>query len=311
MSRLLVNEHPLIVLPSLAAAIGLNEAMVLQQVHFWANVSDKEYKGHKWFYRTMEEWQSTFRFWSKSTLERAIKSLKAQGLIKAEKLAKHFNRTSFDQTIYYTPNYENLAKIELEANSNPYRQNDGMDTPETSRSSGGPSPQIDGMGSGSLTDSECQNDGIRSHQNDGMLTENTTEKTIHITAGEDVGSSTLENTTPALAPSNLFNTSTPDQPLLFSMHTDWQPRIKNITEQSRLKRVDLSAFDDMAREDALREFISHWLTSDKRNNQAKWEQVFVTQLKFLQDRRAEAPASKLGKRAAVSAAIMAIEDVDW
>ncbi|WP_051222304.1 DnaT-like ssDNA-binding domain-containing protein [Neptunomonas japonica] len=308
MSRLLVNEHPLIVLPSLAAAIGLNEAMVLQQVHFWANVSDKEHKGHKWFYRTMEEWQSTFRFWSKSTLERAIKSLKAQGLIKAEKLAKHFNRTSFDQTIYYTPNYENLAKIELEANSNPYRQNDGMDTPETTRSSGGPLPQIDGMGSGSLTDSECQNDGIRSHQNDGMLTENTTEKTTHITAGE---MAPVLGSIPQIAPPDLFNTSLTDQQRFFPLHADWQPDIKNLTEQCRLNRVNLSKFDDMDREDALREFVSHWLASGKEFTQAQWEQRFIKQLKYLQDKRSEQVLSPKNKRAEVSAAVMNLGDTDW
>ena len=35
MSKLLINEHPLQVLPSLATKIGLNEAIVLQQIHYW------------------------------------------------------------------------------------------------------------------------------------------------------------------------------------------------------------------------------------------------------------------------------------
>ena len=37
MSRLLINENPLQVLPTLAVKIGLNEAMILQQMHYWLN----------------------------------------------------------------------------------------------------------------------------------------------------------------------------------------------------------------------------------------------------------------------------------
>ena len=37
----LYNEPPLTVSPSLAAAVGLNEAIVLQQVHYWTQNSEK------------------------------------------------------------------------------------------------------------------------------------------------------------------------------------------------------------------------------------------------------------------------------
>lgn len=36
-AQLLINEPPLQVLPTLAKTIGLNEAIVLQQVHYWLN----------------------------------------------------------------------------------------------------------------------------------------------------------------------------------------------------------------------------------------------------------------------------------
>ncbi len=35
MNNLLLDEHPLLVMPKLATLIGLNEAIVLQQVHYW------------------------------------------------------------------------------------------------------------------------------------------------------------------------------------------------------------------------------------------------------------------------------------
>ena len=38
MSNLLINESPLQVLPTLATYIGLNEAIFLQQVHYWLRI---------------------------------------------------------------------------------------------------------------------------------------------------------------------------------------------------------------------------------------------------------------------------------
>lgn len=35
MSKLLLDDEPLVILPKLAAAIGLNEAIILQQLHYW------------------------------------------------------------------------------------------------------------------------------------------------------------------------------------------------------------------------------------------------------------------------------------
>ena len=35
MSRLLLEDEPLVVLPKLATVIGLNEAIILQQLHYW------------------------------------------------------------------------------------------------------------------------------------------------------------------------------------------------------------------------------------------------------------------------------------
>ncbi|SDN86290.1 hypothetical protein SAMN05443253_12225 [Bacillus sp. OK048] len=39
MSRLLINEGPVKIIPSLATKIGLNEAVVLQQIHYWLGIS--------------------------------------------------------------------------------------------------------------------------------------------------------------------------------------------------------------------------------------------------------------------------------
>ena len=47
MSKMIIDDRPLMVLPKLATAIGLNEAIVLQQIHYWLNTfKDASKKDH-------------------------------------------------------------------------------------------------------------------------------------------------------------------------------------------------------------------------------------------------------------------------
>lgn len=104
--KLLIDEYPLIVLPTLAAAIGLNEAIVLQQIHYWMPKSTFEHDGKTWIYNTAAQWQEQLPFWSESTIRRALNSLKKQGLIEVERLSPDRR----DKTSYYTINYDKLAE---------------------------------------------------------------------------------------------------------------------------------------------------------------------------------------------------------
>lgn len=108
MSKLLIDESPLQVLPRLAVAIGLNEAIVLQQIHYWLGRSGVKRDGHQWVYNTVQQWQEQFPFWSPDTVRRALASLKDSGLLIGETLAE--NR--FDKTMYYRIDYAQLAIIE-------------------------------------------------------------------------------------------------------------------------------------------------------------------------------------------------------
>ena len=42
MSKLLIHDKPIMILPSLAQKIGLNEAIILQQIHYWLVSSQHE-----------------------------------------------------------------------------------------------------------------------------------------------------------------------------------------------------------------------------------------------------------------------------
>ena len=106
MSRLLINEPPLQVLPSLAKEIGLNEAIVLQQMHYWLLKSANEFAGVKWFYKTLEEWQTEFPFWSAMTIRRTLGSLEKQKIIKIG----NFNKKKFDKTKWYTIDYQRVNR---------------------------------------------------------------------------------------------------------------------------------------------------------------------------------------------------------
>jgi hypothetical protein len=107
-SSLLIDEPPLMVLPSLAKALGLNEAIFVQQLHWLLQHSGKKVKGQEgvWVYNTFQEWQERFTFWSESTIKRVVKELKKAGILRVGR----FNRMQLDQTRWYSLDYEALNK---------------------------------------------------------------------------------------------------------------------------------------------------------------------------------------------------------
>ena len=122
--NLLINESPLQVLPSLAVKIGLNQALVLQQMHYWLRISKNIRDGHKWVYKTLEDWHKEFPFWSKSTLERIIRKLEEERLI----VVGNYNRMKMDRTKWYRVNYE---AINLTAHNFQYEDMQSLEMKES------------------------------------------------------------------------------------------------------------------------------------------------------------------------------------
>lgn len=106
-TKLLIPEPPLQVLPSLAVAIGLNEAIVLQQLHYWLNKSKHEEEGHRWVYNSYESWHLHFPFWSICTIKRIIHNLEKQGLV----ISGNFNVVKMDKTKWYRIDYEKIQSL--------------------------------------------------------------------------------------------------------------------------------------------------------------------------------------------------------
>lgn len=107
MNNLLIEEYPLIVLPSLAKAIGLNDSIMLQQIHYWIRKEQNFEDGRYWVYNTYEGWAEQFPFWSVSTVRRILKRLEDSGLI----ITGNYNRLGIDNTKWYTINYDKVRQL--------------------------------------------------------------------------------------------------------------------------------------------------------------------------------------------------------
>ena len=86
MSSLLFPESPLLVLRSLAKKIGLNEAIVTQQLYWLLDQpgNGRTIEGHRWIFNTYEEWRMAyFPFWSARTIERVFANLHTMGIVES------------------------------------------------------------------------------------------------------------------------------------------------------------------------------------------------------------------------------------
>lgn len=98
--------------PYLASDIGLKEAIVLQQIHFWVRynfINDKNiYHNQAWSYNSLSRWQKDFfPFLSLSTVKRVFKNLRSYGLL----LTDCHNKKNYDKTLWYTVNYKKLESL--------------------------------------------------------------------------------------------------------------------------------------------------------------------------------------------------------
>ena len=109
LKKLLTNENPLVILPSLAVKIGFREAAILQQIHFWLTSSMHIIEGRRWVYNTYKDWQKQFPFWSECSIKRSILNLEEQGLV----ISGNWNVLKLDKTKWYTIDYEKIVQLDL------------------------------------------------------------------------------------------------------------------------------------------------------------------------------------------------------
>lgn len=127
-SKLLIDGMVIPFSTSLAVAIGLNEAIVLQQIHYLLNIPEyaEDVKGRRWVFGSLPSWQERFfPFWSESTVKRTINSLREKRLL----LCDTFNEKSYDRTLWYTIDYRALDEYA----ERPSGQNDLTNTKENTK----------------------------------------------------------------------------------------------------------------------------------------------------------------------------------
>ncbi|WP_009630449.1 hypothetical protein [Synechocystis sp. PCC 7509] len=99
--------HPLLIPPDLAKEIGLHEAVILQQIHYWLERSNHLINGCRWIYNTYQAWQQQFPFLSLSAIRKAIARLEGLNLLKTER----FDKQRWIQTKWYSINYQRLEVL--------------------------------------------------------------------------------------------------------------------------------------------------------------------------------------------------------
>ena len=111
-SQLLFKEEPLVINKPAVRVLGLNEAIVVQQIHYWLDINRKAkinfHDGRTWTYNTYENWvEKNFDFWSVPTLKRIFKNLFDKEIL----LKGNYNSRKYDRTLWVTINYEKLDEL--------------------------------------------------------------------------------------------------------------------------------------------------------------------------------------------------------
>ena len=103
----LMEDYPLMFSPKLACAIGVVEAVFIQQINYWLGKSKHVYEGRVWIYNSYNDWLDQFPFIKYQTLQRMIIKLEKAGIL----LTGNFNKMPMDRTKWYTIDYDALHKV--------------------------------------------------------------------------------------------------------------------------------------------------------------------------------------------------------
>lgn len=239
MSNLLIQEPPLQVLPSLAVNIGLNEAIVLQQIHYWQSMRKNLRDGRYWVYNSVTQWEEQFPFWSYSTIRRALASLKELGVVDTA----NYNKDRRDKTLWYTINY-NHPKMSNMAEGNGVGQ----------------------MQDANMTFARCQN-GITQDANMSQpLPENTTEIT-----NKDLKKrrDAHEEETPEQL-ENLFSPQAPEPQSRFRIPLNWRPDRNKLEPYCMNAGCPTTARPDQLIDGIIGEWVNIWHSDGGANSEAKW-----------------------------------------
>jgi len=107
--NLLIDEYPMLVSPTLAKKLGINEAIILQQLHFLSGVAQKSnnnfFDGYYWVYNTYAQWREDHFIWlSEGHIKALFLKLEKDGIIVSKLDTSH----PYSHKKWYRINYDIL-----------------------------------------------------------------------------------------------------------------------------------------------------------------------------------------------------------
>ena len=109
-------EHPIPVNRDIAAAIGMDEAAFLQEVHYWLTVNRKagnNYRdGRYWTYNSYEQWADLLKVFNVMKIRRIVSKLVKMGIL----ITGRYNKLNTDRTKWYSIDYSRVKEV-VESNS--------------------------------------------------------------------------------------------------------------------------------------------------------------------------------------------------
>ena len=112
-THLLLNEKPLMVLPSLAKLIGINASIAVQQIHWIIEIKHEnqddrtDYDGYTWCKYTLKQWQAKLAWMTVDGIHKMLAKLEADKVIVSCKP----DAKSKNQTKWYRVNYDGLNRL--------------------------------------------------------------------------------------------------------------------------------------------------------------------------------------------------------
>jgi len=105
MAKVLFNKNPIVIDRCLAELVGLNDAIVLQQIHYWLEKNKENEINFKndryWTYNPVSKWQESIPFLSDNAVRRALEGLRKKSLL----IIGNYNKSRVDRTLWYSIDY--------------------------------------------------------------------------------------------------------------------------------------------------------------------------------------------------------------
>lgn len=113
-NALSLHDSAVLFSSSVASVIGLNEAIILQEIHMHCSAISRQENqeqffkdGRFWAVKSLKQWSSLFGWWSDRTIRRSLKNLEDMGIVKVN----IFNENPLDQRLWRAIDYDKLEEI--------------------------------------------------------------------------------------------------------------------------------------------------------------------------------------------------------